>query len=193
MTIARSGHAGAVVGNEVYLIGGMVNNGTIVTFVEIYCSKNDTFLPAPSLPSPLFTHSCAYYSTNNYIYCVGGSYNNVPLSALWIFNIGSNSWSSGPSMNVGRCRLGLGLYGTKLYAIGGNNGTVLASAESIDLTLPTTIPASTSITTSTTSSANTSASTTTNPSTKKASNGSILIASPLLLFVVSWLISFYVY
>lgn len=131
--------------DNVYLMGGLDSSGTVRTLVEAYdpfsnawtCSQGDASCPAANqslqpLPQPRMSMGTAM-AANGLIYVIGGGDAMLtPQNTTYTYDVNTNQWSSGPSLNTARAFLAAaaGPDG-QLYAIGGGQGpTMLNSVES---------------------------------------------------------------
>jgi len=77
-----------------------------------------------------------YYLTsqiyNGKIYCIGG-YGSGVLNKVEIYDIASNTWTTGTNMTTARYELTSAIYNGKIYCIGGYNAGVLNKVEIYDI------------------------------------------------------------
>jgi N-acetylneuraminic acid mutarotase len=130
MRIPRSEVAGALLNENIYIIGGFkMNNETNypskTETVEIYDTKNNTWTYAAQLP--LRMDHVAADSHNGKLYVVGGSTGsqNTKTNKLFIYDPGLNIWREGKSMPTARAALTANFVDGLMYAVGGQNSSNL--------------------------------------------------------------------
>jgi N-acetylneuraminic acid mutarotase len=122
----RIGIQANVVGDKIYLIGGMsdTNSGTITDINEAFDPAADTWTTKEPIPTPVYGYASAV--VDNKIYIMGGSAEppNVVLDLVQIYDPQNDSWSSGTSMPTAvrsaSAAATTGLFAPKrIYVIGG--------------------------------------------------------------------------
>ena len=122
----RIGIQANVVGDKVYLIGGMsdTESGTITDVNEAFDPATDTWTTKEPIPTPVYLYASAV--EDNKIYVMGGSAEppNVVLDLVQIYDPENDSWSSGTSMptavRYASAAATTGLFAPKrIYVIGG--------------------------------------------------------------------------
>jgi hypothetical protein len=126
MSVPRYGAACAVLNNKMYVIGGQD-----LSSVEIYDPSSDTWTAGISLPSEV-NHGSAI-AVDGKIFLIGGknssdSYINQTLC----FDPVSNQWTEKEPMTIARHGHKLVYFKSKIWVIGGGNGTNLANIDSYD-------------------------------------------------------------
>lgn len=123
MTTARANAGGALVGDDLYVIGGSSTSGPR-SLTEIYDTQGNIWRAAAALPVGLEQFGIA--TDGDEIYVAGGyettgaeGTHDRESSALWIFDVKSGAWTSGPDMPGSRVGLSLASVDGKIYAIGG--------------------------------------------------------------------------
>ncbi|XP_061186273.1 attractin-like protein 1 isoform X2 [Saccostrea echinata] len=92
--LARVSSGVAVIGEDIYLVGGYFFNKSQEFLVKYKTSSNDLEVVNPvslESPPPRYGHSMVAYQ--NKLYVFGGVEGNVTSRDLWIFNTTSLSWS----------------------------------------------------------------------------------------------------
>ncbi len=116
------GSATARIGNNIFVIGGMVTTpGTVTKNVYKYDIENDEWSSAADFPRA-FTDGDAVAYQDSLVYTVG-SYN---MKRTYVYNIHKNKWREGtavPSPGFALSYGALSVYGNKLVYVGGSNGT----------------------------------------------------------------------
>ena len=127
----RIGVQANVVGDKIYLIGGMsdTESGTITNVNEVYDPSTNTWSTKESIPTPVYTYASAV--VDNKIYIIGGSAEppNVVLDLVQIYDPENDSWTTGTSMpapiRYASAAATTGLFAPKrIYVIGGLQSSV---------------------------------------------------------------------
>lgn len=117
----------AVVGadGKIYAIGGSVG-GNASGAVEVYDPGTDSWTTRAPMPTPRYGLATVLGSDDR-IYAIGGNYNSVssagPSVVVEVYDPTNNSWTSLPSLPVGRSDVAAAWSGATLYALGGYDGT----------------------------------------------------------------------
>jgi uncharacterized repeat protein (TIGR03803 family) len=112
--------AAAVLGNEIYLVGGYDSSGSLAD-VQIYNPTANTWSTGPSLPTATDTGAAAVVA--NELYFIGGSHGGVYTNAVWAYSPTTKTWSAKAAMPTGRNGLVVVVEKNIIYAIGGYNGS----------------------------------------------------------------------
>lgn len=116
------GASGAIIGENVYIIGGMVTTpGTVTKKVYKYSIPNDSWAQVADTPVP-YTDGDAVAYQDSLIYTVG-SYNS---KKTLVYNIHTDEWREGtpvPSPGFALSYGALAVFENKLIYVGGSNGT----------------------------------------------------------------------
>jgi hypothetical protein len=130
-------HVGAagLPGGEQVLIAGFYAAGAgarAETFA--FDPEGDRLIPRAALPKAIAAGALVQLDENR-MALVGGNDGGRSLADLHIYDVATDSWSTGPSMSVPRDHLGAAVVNGKLYAIGGRNADsfILATVEIYDL------------------------------------------------------------
>jgi N-acetylneuraminic acid mutarotase len=104
---------------KVFLIGG--DNFGVTDEVSVYDIATETWTTATPMPSA--AQLPGFFQTGNYVYLVGGWDANSPganLAATQRYDMATDTWESGPTLNFPRSDLALAATDTALYSIGGD-------------------------------------------------------------------------
>ena len=112
--------AAAVLGGEIYLVGGYNSTGSLAD-VQIYNPTANTWTTGPSLPTATDTGAAAVVS--NELYFIGGSHAGVYTNAVWAYSPATKTWTPKAAMLTGRNGLQVVVEKNIIYAIGGYNGS----------------------------------------------------------------------
>ena len=127
MPTPRSETASAVLGDKIYVIGGLDKKDKPLDIVEVYDVKLDKWSVAAPLPIPL-DHSAADVF-NEKIYLVGGKgIDSQTSNRLFIYDPVVNKWVEGKSMPTARYALTADFIDGMLFAIGGKNKELMGYA-----------------------------------------------------------------
>ena len=122
MPTLRYGHAAAVANGKIYVIGG--DNGSFLGTVEVNDPDTDTWSNGASLPTPRRYLSASTIAGR--IYAIGGEDGTGFLDVVEVYDPGTDTWFASDSMLTARAEHGAAVVSdTKLYAIGGTNGSDL--------------------------------------------------------------------
>ncbi|XP_077293725.1 kelch-like protein 25 [Arctopsyche grandis] len=118
----RAASKPVVVGDSLYVIGGVNFNKTQSTAFERYDSSSKTWSLKAPLPKSLVGFSAELWHES--IYIIGGSNDGTYSKSIYIYNTITNRWSIGSeSMTFARVHAGSAIVRGELYVIGGHNGT----------------------------------------------------------------------
>lgn len=120
-------------GTYAYVIGGvrMRDSGDITQTLR-YNPYANIFTSLAPLPDARMMASAVYAPVNNKIYVFGGEKVGTGqiFSTTFIYDIGSNIWSSGTPMPEARAFMSAGYYNSKIYLAGGYSTTDIHSNHS---------------------------------------------------------------
>jgi N-acetylneuraminic acid mutarotase len=129
MPTPRTEVTSTIIGDNIYVIGGLDKSGKVLDTVEVY-NINDTWKTVAPLPQPL--HHTAASSLNGKIYVIGGSTttidNWVPSNKLFIYGPIEDKWIEGKPMPTARGAINANFVNGILYVIGG-----YASSQIVDV------------------------------------------------------------
>lgn len=124
MTTARAYAGGALLGDDLYVIGGGSTSGPR-SLTEVYDTLGDIWRAGAALPVGLEQFGIA--TEDNRIYVAGGyratngdeGTTETESNSVWVFDLSLGAWVAGPAMPAPRVGLSLASVGGKIYAIGG--------------------------------------------------------------------------
>ena len=137
MPTARGGAMAEVLGNNIYVIGGIDSNGASLTTVEVFQPKNGTwFNPATPLQTPRANSGSAVLSEK--IYIVGGrtreaNGTEITLPTVEVFDPQSpagGAWSNAAEMSMARQSMTVGRVSGRLQVVGGELPAVSTAGSS---------------------------------------------------------------
>jgi N-acetylneuraminic acid mutarotase len=131
MPTGREDMGSAVIGNFIYVFGGLKNNGSNVgvrtKVLEIYDTVNDTW-DTTKADMPDYKHLGDFGSVyNGKIYAIGGDNQFVtsvyprlqPVNTVYEYDPVGNSWATKAVCPLPRCYCEYEVIGTKIYMVGG--------------------------------------------------------------------------
>ncbi|MCH8157322.1 MAG: hypothetical protein IID18_06165, partial [Nitrospinae bacterium] len=120
------GPTAQVIGNQIYVVGGMATNGASLSSVEIYTPGSNNWSTGPSMATRRDNPGSAVLDGNLYIF--GGRTRNADgsvvdgtLSSVEMLNPSSGNWTSRAAMPTGRRAMVVGTVNGKAQIIGGEN------------------------------------------------------------------------
>lgn len=113
---------GAVIGGELWVLGGFVSSGLDVTRrVDIYDPSSDSWRLGPDLPSAE-TH-LGVVTVGSDIVVIGGFDGKgnawTTTSAVWRWRAADAAWTAGPDLPSARAAVASAIIGTEIHAAGG--------------------------------------------------------------------------
>jgi non-specific serine/threonine protein kinase len=138
MPTPRGEVAGALVGNEIAVVGGFLEDRSSSREVDLYSPAGDSWRRLPDLPVGV-NHTMAA-SWRGRLYVVGGYSDNGRERTGWI--LAGGSWKPLPQLPYGLAAGGAAVVGSTLYVVGGVAGRPdqaihPAKALALDLLHPT--------------------------------------------------------
>jgi hypothetical protein len=88
----------AALDGELWVVGGLADDGAVVTRVQVYDPATDTWREGPALPAPL--HHAAVVATTDTLMVVGG-YRTLafdPVADVWVLSSDRERWTPGPDL-----------------------------------------------------------------------------------------------
>lgn len=131
LNLARQETGAAMIGNTVYVAGGLVPGpiGSLTNTVEAYDLGTNTWSFVASMPAGL--HHPALAACGGKLYVAGGYTGWIgfgPEDTLWIYEPASDTWTAGASLPDGRGAAWTVEHDGKLYLFGGLDSQLEASA-----------------------------------------------------------------
>lgn len=123
---AASNVSAAVVGDQVYVAGGMTSAGVPTTTVDVYDANADTWSRLASLPAPRMAYASAAFDGKVYVF--GGWDGSAYSEKVFVFDPTSGVWSSRAPMLAPRGFAAAAVAEQAIYVVGGFDGQVESSA-----------------------------------------------------------------
>jgi N-acetylneuraminic acid mutarotase len=121
MPTPRTEVTATIIGDNIYVIGGLDKSGKVLDTVEVYNINNDSWKTVAPLPQPL--HHTAASNFNGKIYVIGGSSttidNWIPSDKLFIYDPVKDKWIEDKPMPTARGAMNANFVNEILYVIGG--------------------------------------------------------------------------
>ncbi len=131
MTTATSFSASAVLGGDIYVIGGANASNTVISTVQIYNPTTNTW--STGTPLPTATQHASAVVINNVLYVFGGDNGTSFADAVWAYDSKTKAWTSEAVMPTARNGTIAVVDKNIAYVMGGNdepNGNFIANVES---------------------------------------------------------------
>lgn len=111
---------GALIGEKVYIPGGLAADGQPTDILEIYDPRQDSWSTGAPLPGPVSDYALADFEGKMYLF--GGWDGEDALAVVWVYDPAEDSWGAGlPLPKVRRGAKSIIVSG-ELILIGGNDG-----------------------------------------------------------------------
>lgn len=110
---------GVLIGEQIYIPGGLDAVGNPVDVLEIYDPRHDTWSTGTSMPEALSAYAIADFEGKMYLF--GGWDGEKTVGTVLTYDPFDESWSYGTSMDVERCKASAVEAGGKIFVIGGQN------------------------------------------------------------------------
>jgi hypothetical protein len=121
MPTQRQEISAAVIGEDIYVIGGSDITTSALDIVEVYNTKTDTWRTISPMPAKL--HHMASSSYQGKIFVIGGLDNDwIPVNSLYIYDPQKDVWTKGADMPTARGALTSQFIDGKMYVVGGGRG-----------------------------------------------------------------------
>lgn len=123
--------AAAVLGGEIYVVGGRLENGQATSVVEAYSPLNDGWRSVVSLPRPVMGGVAV--TDGDVLYLLGGRRDDEALTEAHRFDPARQQWEELPALEQARAFASGGLLDGQPHVVGGSDGErTLASCERFD-------------------------------------------------------------
>ena len=109
-----------LIGEKIYIPGGMLANGLPSDVLEIYDPREDTWEKGSALPQAISAYALADFEGQLYLF--GGWNGERALDSVYIYDPDENTWREGTPMPTARFDAGAGEAGGKIFVIGGWDG-----------------------------------------------------------------------
>ena len=141
MSTPRFGAGAAVLGGNIFVVGGFDDRNQNLSSVESFDPATGIWTAVPPMSTARWGHGVV--SAQGKLFAVGGSRPNDQegddrLKSVECFDPSTGVWTNINPMNEAREELGGAVLGDKLFAIGGedNEYKFLSSVECLDLSVP---------------------------------------------------------
>jgi N-acetylneuraminic acid mutarotase len=113
----------AVLFGEIYVPGGIGEDGRPTNIVEAYSPANNAWRPIASLPKPL--SGSLTVSDNSFLYSLGGWDGSQYLDDVFVYDASSDSWRPLASLPVALASAAGGVISGEIFVLGGENETAV--------------------------------------------------------------------
>jgi DNA-binding CsgD family transcriptional regulator len=113
------GVQGALIGEKIYVPGGLTTGGLLVNTLEIYDPRQDSW--ETGAPLPVFVANYALADFEGLLYLFGGTDGEQPMDIVWIYDPTENKWSAGTALSSPREKATALSLTDKIVVIGGEN------------------------------------------------------------------------
>ncbi len=118
MPTPRTEVTSAVIGNDVYVIGGAQEGPVASSKVEIFNMDNRSWRNSPSLPVPL--HHTVAVTLQGKIYVLGGYLDGwISVNTTYVYDPADGQWQEGPEMPRTKAAFTAQVIDNRIYTIGG--------------------------------------------------------------------------
>lgn len=114
----------ALIGEKLYVPGGLTATGSPTDILEIYDPRNNTWETGASLPQAVSAYALADFEGRMYLF--GGWDGQTALDKVYIYNPTENTWREGTAMETTRSQIGATEAGGKIFIVGGWDGEALS-------------------------------------------------------------------
>ncbi len=109
-----------LIGEKIYVPGGMLAYGLPSDVLEIYDPREDTWKKGSALPQAISAYALADFEGQLYLF--GGWDGEQALDSVYIYDPDEDAWREGTPMPTARFDAGAGEAGGKIFVIGGWDG-----------------------------------------------------------------------
>ena len=109
----------ALIGEKIYVPGGIDVNGSPITALEIYDPRQGSWTTGAPLPEPLANYALADYE--GLLYVFGGTNGQEAQDSVWIYDPERDIWQSGMPMNSAREGEAAVALTDRIVVLGGRN------------------------------------------------------------------------
>lgn len=132
MAVGRSGPTAQVINGQIYVVGGMDDNGASLASVEVYDPGSQSWSGVAPMQTRRDNPGSAAVDGKLYVFGgrtrdAGGATADPTLTSVEIFNPGTGNWSAGAPMPTGRRAMSVGTLDNKVQVIGGEQDPNAAS------------------------------------------------------------------
>jgi len=114
---------GVLIGEEIYIPGGLGADGSPVDVLEIYDPRHNTWSTGAPLPEPLSAYAIAAFEGKLYLF--GGWDGKAPVSTTYIYDPKTDIWDEGQSIGFSMFGAMAAVANEKIVIVGGTNGAKL--------------------------------------------------------------------
>lgn len=111
----------AVIGEKIYVPGGITFENETASVMEVYDPRNDTWTESASLPTPLSDYALEVFEGKLYLF--GGRNQSNYSDRVFSYDPVLNNWTEVSPLSQQRAYFDSAQWGGKIYLVGGFDGT----------------------------------------------------------------------
>jgi len=109
----------ALIGEKLYVPGGLTADGSPTDILEIYDPRNDTWETGAPLPQAVSAYALADFEGRMYLF--GGWDGQTALDTVYIYDPTENTWREGTAMTIARSEAAGVVLEDRIVVLGGRN------------------------------------------------------------------------
>lgn len=110
----------ALIGEKIYVPGGLLQNGQATDILEVYDPREDAWETRASLPVPLSAYALA--SFEGHLYLFGGKNGSTYHNNVYVYDPVADAWSEQTAMSAPRAYASAVVGQGKIFVLGGYDG-----------------------------------------------------------------------
>jgi hypothetical protein len=141
MPTQREDHGAAVVGSNLFAVGGTSPSQAVLAIAEKYTHSTDTWTTIKAIPSARYMLAgSAVRAMGNRLVAIGGFWPGIGYESdiFEMYTPSTDSWATQTPMPTRRDWHGLAIIGSRIYDIGGSNYPETSSYDALELWVDTT-------------------------------------------------------
>lgn len=119
----------AVVGGKIYVVGGMLADGSLTDILEVYSPETDTWETRAPTPMPLSNYGMTAFEGQIYIF--GGWDGSTEMDTVFKYDPSVDEWEEAANLPTARADPAVVTMGDRIYVIGGAAGGVQVKVDEV--------------------------------------------------------------